>query len=78
MLKSRAGAILHSQSCGGEEKGPTSRADPSRRLPGCENASRLSSRGVFARLLKLLRKYIDVIDVAINSTLEMGHPLKPL
>ena len=78
MLISRKAQLCTFSHVENRRKGPTSRADPSRRVPGCENASRFNSRGVFARLLKLLRKYTDVIDVAIKSPLEMGHPLKPL
>ena len=60
------------------ELGLTRRPDPSNRAPGCGNASRLSSTGAFARLLKLLRRYTEVADVAMRSPLEMGLPRNPL
>ena len=51
---------------------------PSSRAPGCGKASRLSRAGAFARLLKLLKRYAEVLDVAIRSPLVTGLPLNPL
>ena len=56
----------------------TRRPEPSNRAPGCGNASRLSSTGALPRLLKLLKKYREVADVAIRSPLVTGLPLNPL
>lgn len=56
----------------------TRRPEPSNKAPGCGNASRLSSAGAFPRLLKLLKTYREVADVAIRSPLVTGLPLNPL
>ena len=56
----------------------TSNPDPSRRDPGCGNARRLSGKGAFARLLRLLKRQTELTVVAMSSPFETGLPVNPL